>query len=364
MKKTSSNLSVALLSKNPCEEKSLRKKLDEIDKMKNKFLRQSAAKMTNFAIQHLYIAKYYDAKNGEQCRPPLKVAQESVCCLPRLTTKRQQSSRQHMLKKSASSSECFERRDCATSRPSHRRSLLEKSLSLSEIGLAAEKESAPISTDADCNSQDKPKSARADYATTAEVPKQKCGGRSLSEVTPPKSVMLDKSAQSENAPRRFHAWTEKENKETLSTVTRSNSVYKPKYRGSLSQCVSPSKLPFFESQQGTLSAQEEDCEKVNEEGSELKDGGKEGGIHQEAVKGRSLQRRVTVASEAPYISREVCRWQQTVKLVKDLPKSEQAEILRGACFFRMALPFSYVPKPDKPVRPAGRQRKTSTITAP
>jgi len=75
MKKTN-NLSVALLNKNPCEEKLLCKKLDEIDRMKNKILRESSAKMTNFAIQHLYIVKYYDAKNGEQCRPPLKVAKK------------------------------------------------------------------------------------------------------------------------------------------------------------------------------------------------------------------------------------------------------------------------------------------------
>ena len=43
-----SYLSAALLSKNPCEEKSLCKKLDEIEKMKNKILRESTAKMSNF----------------------------------------------------------------------------------------------------------------------------------------------------------------------------------------------------------------------------------------------------------------------------------------------------------------------------
>lgn len=356
MKKTNS-LSIALLSKNPCEEKSLCKKLDEIDKMKNKILRESAAKMSNFAIQHLYIAKYYDAKNGEQCRPPLKVAQDSVCTLPRLTGERKQSA--NVFKKNASLPECFERRDCATSRPNYRRSLSDKSLPLSEVNVRGdEKESA---TTDDCKSQEKPNSARSNHESS-QVSKPKCG-RSLSDVAPSKS--LDEHAQPGNTQRRFHAWrVEKENEETQIKVNLRDPAFKPKYyrNRSLSLCAGSSKLPLVQPQEGGSILGGEKM--MREEGSNA--AGKEGGIsHTEAVKGRrQLQRRVTVAGDAPYINREFSRWQQTVKLVKDLPKSEQAEIFRGACFFRMALPNSrYVPA-QKPEKPAERQRKISTVTAP
>ena len=333
MKKTN-NLSIALLSKNPSEEKSLCKKLDEIDRMKNKILRESAEKMTNFAIQHLYIVKYYDTKNGEQCRPRLKIAQNSVLSLPRLTADRKQQS-PHMYKKSTSLPKNFGRSDCATARPSYHRSLSGKGLTLSEAVNSREEKESIASTQAS-----KAKSARR-----------------ISEVgTPPKSSTLDGSAKPVSTTGSFHAWGQKEGEGTqknCSKVNLSEPAFKPKTR-SLSLCFAPSKLSLFQPQ---------------EEGSEKErkgtDAGKCSGIHNEGDKGRRrLQRRVTVAGETPSITKEFCRWQKTVKLVKDLPKSEQAEIFRGACFSRMPLPTRYVPphKPDK--APFGRQRKVSTITEP
>ena len=370
MKKTQSYLSLALLSKNPCEEKSLYKKLEDIDKMKNKILRQSAAKMTNFAIQHLYIAKYYDAKNGEQCRPPLKVAQESVGALPRLTPLRKQSeqSLRQVVRKSTSLPETFDGKDCATSnsRPTFRRSMSDKSLSLSELNSVAEKVKSSITTQDGEITEEKPKSA------TADVTEARWAGRRLSEASSPKSNILDNGAQpAENIPGKFHAWTEKENEEKTSptTVINGNSGLKPKYRRSLSQsCVAPSKVLRRQAQQGDLAVGEGFGKEI-EKGNEPKDERKLSGIrHREAAQDRRrLQRRVTVASGAPSITREVCRWQQTVKLVKDLPKNEQAEIFRGACFLRMALPSSSIPKLDKPYHESsvsGRQRKISTIIAP
>ena len=239
MKKTN-NLSVALLNKNPCEEKLLCKKLDEIDRMKNKILRESSAKMTNFAIQHLYIVKYYDARNGEQCRPPLKVAKESVCSLPRLTTGERKPQSRRMFNKSSSLPECFERRDCATAWPRHHRSLSDpKSPPLSEVNLAGEKGSVAVDNP---KSQGKPNSDRTDHLKSVQVSKPK-SCRSLSEVAPPKSLMLDGlSAQPQNTPRRLHAWAEKENEENQSKVNCSDSALKQKYSRSLSQCVAPSNL--------------------------------------------------------------------------------------------------------------------------
>ncbi|CAH3037938.1 unnamed protein product, partial [Porites lobata] len=323
MKKTQSYLSLALLSKNPCEEKSLYKKLEDIDKMKNKILRQSAAKMTNFAIQHLYIAKYYDAKNGEQCRPPLKVAQQSVGTLPRLTPLRKQSeqSLRQVVRKSTSLPETFDGKDCATSnsRPTFRLSMSDKSLSLSELNSVGEKVKSSITTQDGEITEEKPKSA------TADVTEARWAGRRFSEASSPKSNILDNVAQpAENIPGKFHAWTEKENEEKTSPTT---------------SCVAPSKVLRRQAQQGDLAVGEGFGKEI-EKGNEPKDERKLSGIrYREAVQDRRrLQRRVTVASEAPSITREVCRWQQTVKLVKDLPKNEQAEIFRGACFLRMALP--------------------------
>lgn len=358
MKKTN-NLSVALLNRNPCEEKSLCKKLDEIDRMKNKILRESSAKMTNFAIQHLYIMKYYDAKNGEQCRPPLKVAKESVCSLPRLTTGERKPQSRRMFNKSSSLPERFERRDCATAWPRRHRSLSDpKSPPLSEVNLAGEKGSVAVDNH---KSQGEPNSDRTDHLKSVQVSKPK-SGRSLSEVAPPKSLMLDgPSAQPQNTSRRSHAWAEKENEENQSKVNCSDSALKQKYSRSLSQCVAPSKLSLIQSQEGSLPATDEGSQKEREEGTDARKGS---AIQTEGVKERrQLQRRITVAGETPSISREFCRWQQTVKLVKDLPKSEQAEIFRGACFFRMALPPRYV-SPQKHDKRAGRQRKISTITDP
>ena len=370
MKKTQSYLSLALLSKNPCEEKSLYKKLEDIDRMKNKILRQSAAKMTNFAIQHLYIAKYYDAKNGEQCRPPLKVGQESVGTLPRLTPLRKQSeqSLRQVVRKSTSLPETFDCKDYATSnsRPTFRRSLSDKSLSLSELNSVGEKVKSSITTQDGEITEEKPKCA------TADVTAARWAGRRFSEASSPKSNILDNGAQpAENIPGKFHAWTEKETEEKISptTVINGDSGLKPKYRRSLSQSsVAPPKPLRRQSQQGDLAVGEGFGKEI-EKGNEPKDEGKLSRIRQrEAVQDRRrLQRRVTVASGAPSITREVCRWQQTVKLVKDLPKKEQAEIFRGACFLRIALPSSTIPKTDKPYHESsvlGPRRKISTVTAP
>lgn len=330
-----SYLSIALLSKNPCEEKSLCKKLDEIDKMKNKILRESAAKMSNFALQHLYIAKYYDAKNGQQCRPLPKVAQNSVCSLPRLSEKRQQS-------KSTSSPGCFEpRADCVKSKPRYRRSLSDKCLPVSP-NLSDEQGPDPGDSKAQSIAS-QPNSPRQTTSTQNSKPKYR---RSLSEVLAPTAGFMSggEDEESENAPKRFLAWGEKENKEN-SYKNCGGTILKPKLSRSTSQYLAP-KLDNLA---------QDDHEAVFDEG-------KEAEIPVGALK-RRRQRRVTVAGETPTITREFCRWQQTVKLVKDLPKSEQAEIIRGACFLRMAVPgFSSPVKTDTP-KPA-RQRKISTVTPP
>ena len=339
MKKTN-NLSIALLSKNPSEEKSLCKKLDEIDKMKHKVLRESAAKMNNFAIQHLYIAKYYDAKNGEQCRPRLKIAQNSVCYLPRLTGERKQQP-SHMYKESTSLPKNFGRTAIAQlPGPAITGACRTRHLCLSEVNLSDEKESVA--------------------SAQASKPKR---GRSISEIAPPKSVTLDGSAKPVSTAGNFHAWAEKEDERNRSKVNNSDPAFKRKYSRSLSLCFAPSKLALFQPQERKLLTK--DLEESSEKVREGTDAEKWSGIHSEGDKGRRrLQRRVTVSGETPSITREFCRWQKTVKLVKDLPKSEQAEIFRGACFFRMPLPSRYVPphKPDK--APVERQRKVSTVTEP
>ncbi len=329
-----SSLSIALLSKNPCEEKSLCKKLDEIDKMKNKILQETTAKMSNFALQHLYIAKYYDAKNGEQCRPPLKVAPNSVCSLPRLTKGTEKQQQQP-------SQACLEPRgDCVTSKPRYRRSFSEKSLTLS-ANLADEKGGVEDEgkTHSTCS---QPSSPRRLVSAQQAKPKYR---RSLSEVVAPKHFMVGGEKESGNAPTRFHAWDEKENSGDAA-------ILKPKNSRSISQCVAP-KLEGL-TQEGCKENAGTNAEKGGETPAEA------------LIKRRKqLQRRVTVASEtAPTISKEICRWQQTVKLVKDLPKSEQAEIFRGACFFRMAVPGFNSATPAKPAEKPTRQRKISTVMPP
>lgn len=337
-----SYLSIALLSKNPCEEKSLCKKLDEIDKMKNKILRETTAKMSNFALQHLYIAKYYDSKNGKQCRPPLKVASNSVCSLPRLTKATEKEQQRP-------SQACFEpRTDCVTSKPRHRRSLSEKSLALT-ANLADEKRDAEDEGKTQSIFSE-PSSPRRLVSAQQSKPKYR---RSLSDVMAPKRlVMGGEEEQSGNAPTRFHAWDEKEN-EGESTVNNGDAtILKPKNSRSISQCVAP-KLEDL--------AQEAECKE--NAGTNAKKGDE---TPSEALikRRKQLQRRLTVATETPTTSREVCRWQQTVKLVKDLPKSEQAEILRGACFFRMAVPGFNSSTITKPTEKPTRQRKISTVMPP
>ena len=77
------------------------------------------------------------------------------------------------------------------------------------------------------------------------------------------------------------------------------------------------------------------------------------------------RRRLTVATETLSVRREgICRWQQTVKLVKDLPKSEQAEIFRGACFLRTAVPGFNNSIPAEKLENTARQRKISTSIPP
>lgn len=335
-----SNLSIALLSKNPCEEKSLCKKLDEIDKMKNKILRETTAKMSTFALQHLYIAKYYDAKNGEQCRPPLKVAPNSVCSLPRLTKATEKQQQQP-------SQACLEpRADCVTSKPRYRRSLSEKSLPLT-ANLAVEKGGAEDEGKTHCIGS-QPSSPRRLVSAQQAKPKYR---RSLSEVVAPKGFMVGGEKESGNAPTRFHAWDEKEN-EGKSQLNQGDAiVLKPKNSRSISQCVAP-KLEDLK-QEGCKENAGTNVEKGGETPTEA------------LIKRRKqLQRRLTVASETPTISREICRWQQTVKLVKDLPKSEQAEIFRGACFFRMAVPGFNSATSAKPAEKPPRQRKISTVMPP
>lgn len=346
-----SYLSIALLSKNPCEEKSLCKKLDEIDKMKNKILRETTAKMSNFALRHLYIAKYYDAKNGEQCRLPLKVAQNSVCSLPPLT-KAEKPQQQHGFDKSTSPA-CFDpRTDCATSRPKHRRSLSEKCLPQSG-NLAEEKGVAEGNKTHSIDRQPN----NAHWLASAQQSKLKYRRR-LSEVVAPKGFMLaDEDEQSGNAQRRFHAWDEKENEGKSQLGHDDATILKPKKSRSISQYVAP-KLEDL--------AQEESKENT-ETAIDAEKGGENLTPDREALikRRKQLQRRLTVATETPTVRREgICRWQQTVKLVKDLPKSEQAEIFRGACFFRMAIPGFNSSTPTRPAEKPTRQRKISTIMPP
>lgn len=336
-----SSLSIALLSKNPCEEKSLCKKLDEIDKMKNKILRESTAKMANFALQHLYIAKYYDAKNGQQCRPPLKVAPNSVCSLPRLTKgieKQQQQPSQACLEPGA---------DCVTSKPKYRRSLSEKSFPFS-ANLAHDKRGREDEGKS-YSIESQPNSPRRLDSAQQSKPKYR---RSLSEVVAPKNIMVaGEGDQSGNAPIRFHAWDEKENEGKSKLNQGDASALKPKNSRSISACVAPKLEDLTQ-------------ERCKENAGTNAVNGSETATEVLMKRRKQLQRRLTVATETPTISREICRWQQTVKLVKDLPKSEQAEIYRGACFLRMAVPGFNSSTATKPVEKPTGQRKISTVMPP
>ena len=348
--------SIALLSKNPCEEKSLCKKLDEIEKMKNKILRQSTAKMSNFALKHLYITKYYDAKNGEQCRLPLKVDQNSVCSLPPLT-KPNKAQQQHGFDESTSP--CSDpRTDCATSKPNYRRSLSGKCLPLS-MNLAEKK---GIVGENKAHSIDRlPNSRRL---ASDRQSKPKCC-RSLSEVVAPTSLNLEGEGVelSGNAKKRFHAWDEKKEEAKSSLGRDEATMCKPSRPRSISQCVAP-KLEdlaqeISKGNTGTSTKDEAGIDAEKESENPTPD--------REALTKRRKQfhRRLTVATETPSVRKEGnCRWQQTVKMVKDLPKSEQAEVFRGACFFRIAVPGFNSSTSTKPAEKPARERKISTSMLP
>lgn len=350
-----SYLSIALLSKNPYEEKSLCKKLDEIDKMKNKILRESTAKMSNFALKHLYIAKYYDSKNGEQCRLPLNVAQNSVCSLPPLT-KADKPQQQHGFDESTSSA-CFDPRiDCATSRPKYHRSLSDKCLPLSQ-NLAEEKGVAERENKAH-SIESQPSNARWLASDRQSKPEYR---RSLSEVVAPTSFML--ADESGNAQRRFHAWDENEKQPKSSLDRNEATILKPFRPRSISQCVAPK----LEDLAQEISKENAGTSAKDETALDGEKGGENPTPDREAIikRRKQFQRKLTVATETLSVWREgICRWQQTVKLVKDLPKSEQAEIFRGACFFRMAVPGFNSSTPAKPAEKPARQRKISTTVPP
>ena len=354
-----SYLSIALLSKNPCEEKSLYKNLDEIEKMKNKILRESTAKMSNFALKHLYIVKYYDARNGEQRLLPLKVAQNSVCSLPPLTKAEKPQQRQGF--DESTSPPCFDQKtDCTTSRPKCRRSLSDKCLPLSRNS-AEEKGVLGGEKDHDIDSPSN--KARCPASDRQSKPKNR--RRTLSEVVTPTSFILagEEDGQTGNPLRRVHAWDKKKNEEISPLDRDEATILKPFKPRSISLCVAPN-----------LEDVAQEIIKENT-GTSAKDGtgidGEKGAenpiLDREALikRRKQFQRRLTVATETPSVRREgICRWHQTVKLVKDLPQSEQVEIFRGACFFRMAVPGFNSSTPAKPVEKPARQRKISTTMPP
>lgn len=146
-----------------------------------------------------------------------------------------------------------------------RRSLSDKSLSLSELNSVGEKVKSSITTQDGEITEEKPKSAAADVTAA------RWAGRRFSEASSPKSNILDNGAQpAENIPGKFHARTEKENEEKTSptTVINGDSGLKPKYRRSLSQsCLAPSKPLRRQSQHGDLAVGEgfgKEIEKGNE----------------------------------------------------------------------------------------------------
>ena len=353
-----SYLSIALLSKNPCEEKSLGKKLDEIEKMKNKILRESTAKMSNFALKHLYIAKYYDAKNGEQCRLPLKVDQNSVCFLPPLA-KANKAQQQHGFDESTLSACSDPRTDCATSRPNDRRSLSDKCPPLSrnlaeQKGIVGENKTHRIDRQPN----------NSCWLDSDRQSKPKCR-RSLSEVVGPTSCILEgKDIElSGNTQRRFHTWDKKQ-KEAKSSLSRNEANTSKQFRPrSISQCVAP----ILEDLAQEMSKGNAGTSAKDEAGIDAEKEGENSTPDREALTKRrkQLQRRLTVATETPSVRREgICRWHQTVKMVKDLPKSEQAEIFRGACFFKIAVPGFNSSASANPAENPARQRKISTSMPP
>lgn len=359
-----SYLSVTLLRKNPCEEKSLCKKLDEIEKKKNKILRESTAKISNFALKHLYIAKYYDAKNGEQCRLPLKVAQNSVYFLPtRVPTlaKANKAQQQHGLDESISPACSDPRIDCAKSRPKYRRSLSDKCLSLSG-DLAKEK--SVVGKNKTHSIDRQPNNSR--WPASDRQSKPKCR-RSLSEVVAPTSCILALAGEDDelsgNAQRRFHAWDEKQNEAKSSLGRDETTMLKPFRPRSIFQCVAPK----LEDLAQEISKQNVGTSAKDKTGIDAEKEGENPTPDGEAVikRRKQFQRRLTVATETDSVRREgICRWQQTVKLVKDLPKSEQAEIFRGACFFRIAVSGFNSSIPAKLAKKSARQRKISTSLPP
>ena len=335
-----SYLSIALLSKNPCEEKSLSKRLDEIEKMKKKILRESAAKMSSFALQHLYIAKYYDAKNGEQCRPPPKVSQNGACPLPRLAEKPKQSMSPYFLDRAELNA------DCTTSMPKSRGSLSEKCLLLT-----------PKSTGQDhalVESKAPSISSRPNYvpriaSAQKSEPKYR---RSVSDVVAPipNLMFVGEDAESEDASRRFNAWDLKEVKENLKSCN--NALLKRKVSQYLAPKLEDIVLEGCKRKESE-SVPKDDCEAAPDEGRKA------------VVPIQRRQRQATVAGERPSLTREFNRWQKTVKLVKDLPKHEQAEILRGACFLRMAVPgFNSAAIKTEVSRPPTQLQNISTRIPP
>ena len=335
-----SYLSIALLSKNPCEEKSLFKRLDEIEKMKRKILRESAAKMSSFALQHLYIAKYYDAKNGEQCRPPPKVSQNGACPLPRLAEKPKQGRNPHFLDRAEPSA------DCTTSMPKSRRSLSEKCVPLTPK--STERDHAPVESKAPSISSQPNYVPRIASAQKSE-PKYR---RSVSDVVAPIPSLMSvgEDAESEYAPRKSNAWDLKEDKENLKSCN--NALLKRKVSQYLAPKLEDIVLEGCKRKESE-SVPKDDCEAAPDEGRKA------------VVPIQRRQRRATVAGERPSLTREFNRWQKTVRLVKDLPKHEQAEILRGACFLRMAVPgFNSAPIKTEASRPPTQLQNISTRIPP
>ena len=284
----------------------------------------------------MYIAKYYDAKNGEQRRLPLKVAQNSVCSLPPLT--KAGKPQQQLVFDESTSPSCFDpKTDSATSRPNYGRSLHDKSLPLSRN--LAEEEGVAERENKAHSIESQPSNSRWLASDLQSKPKLR---RSFSEVVTPTGILLaDKSG---NVQRRLHAWNEKENHVKSSMDRAEGTIMMPFRLRSISQSVAPK----LEDLAQEISRENAGPNAKDEIGIDEEKRGENPDPDREALmkKRKQFQRRLTVATETPSVRREsICRWQQTVKLVKDMPKSEQAEIFRGACFFRMALPGYNSPTP-------------------
>jgi len=306
-------------------------------------------------VQHLYIAKYYDAKNGEQRRLPLKVAQNNVCSLPALT-KAAKLQQQLVFGESAPPSCLDPKTDCATSRPKYGRSLPDKCLPLSR-NLVEEKGVAERENEAH-SIETQPSNGCCIASDRQSKPKY----RSFSEVVAPKGIML--ADESGKAQRRCHAWNQRVNRGKSSMDRAEDTTLKPFRPRSISQIVAPKLEDIAQEiskENAGTSAKDETAGIGEEKRRENPHPNREALIK----KRKQFQRRLTVATETPSVRREsICRWHQTVKLVKDLPKSEQAEIFRGACFFRMAVPRFNSSTPAKSAEKPARQRKISTTTPP